>query len=61
MKSSSEEFAGDLRKCLIGRKLMIDEIEIFHTSLHFCYDEISIIFFKLEAYEMVSCTNSSAG
>ena len=44
----------------------IDEIEIFHTSFNsvmmkFLSDEIDIIFFKSEAYEMVSCTNSSAG
>ena len=44
-----------------------DEMITFHTSsnllfmMKFLSDEIDIIFFKSEAYEMVSCTNSSVG
>ena len=66
-RSSDEEFAGDLRKMLDRTQANIDEIKIFHTSsklmfmMKFLSDELDIIFFKSEAYEMVSCTNSSAG
>ena len=50
-----------------GRKIKHDKMITFHTSsnllfvMKFLSDEIDIIFFKTEAYEMVSCNNSSAG